>query len=157
MLRGVRGDMTYRYYFGYGSNIVIAGMNERCPGAILVGNAELIDNKFFINSQGVATVVQEPGSKVYGVVWQITPEHEAVLDAYEDIDLELYERAIAQVNLLNLETDSDPGEQIEALIYIATDELSGIPMDGYLEEIIDAAIDHGFPPHYIQELKQWFL
>ncbi|WP_041698355.1 gamma-glutamylcyclotransferase family protein [Thalassoporum mexicanum] len=149
--------MAYRYYFGYGSNIVIAGMQERCPGAILVGVAELPNNRFLINSQGVATVVQSPVSKVYGVVWQITPDHEAVLDDYEDIDLELYERAIAQVNLLNLPIDSEPVAPIEALIYIATDELSGIPMDGYLEEIVEAAIGHSFPDYYVQELKEWFL
>jgi gamma-glutamylcyclotransferase (GGCT)/AIG2-like uncharacterized protein YtfP len=112
---------------------------------------------FVINSQGVATVVPDADRKVYGVVWQITPDHEVVLDDYEDIELELYERAIARVNLLNLPIDSEPHAQIEALIYIATDELSGIPMDGYLEEIVNAAIAHGFPQQYIQELKQWFL
>jgi molybdopterin synthase catalytic subunit len=39
-------SMTDRYYFGYGSNIVIEGMQERCPGAILVGNAELWSRRF---------------------------------------------------------------------------------------------------------------
>ncbi|MGV8122381.1 MAG: gamma-glutamylcyclotransferase family protein [Candidatus Xenobiia bacterium LiM19] len=58
-------------YFAYGSNMYTEQMTERCPGQSFEGNAVLAGKRFIINSNGVATIVPENSSRVWGIVWMI--------------------------------------------------------------------------------------
>ena len=146
ILEGI--DMTKRCYFAYGSNMSVAEMQWRCPGALLLETARLDAHRFVINARGVATVTPDPAGAVYGVLWQITVDHEEALDLYEGVRLGFYKKRTKGV--MNLE-----GRQTKALIYTATDSTPGRPRDGYLEEILSAAKGHGFPSSYIKELEKW--
>ena len=70
-------EITVRY-FAYGSNLNVAQMTQRCPGAKPLGRIELSGWKSVF--RGVADAIQEPGAFCYGGVWRITPEDEAALD-----------------------------------------------------------------------------
>jgi hypothetical protein len=50
---------------------------------------------------------------------------------------------------------NESNELVEALIYVATNNSPGIPRPGYLEKIIHAARECGFPPEYVAELESW--
>lgn len=133
-------------YFAYGANMVAADMARRCPGASIVGIAQLSDYRFQITDRGGATVNPFPGSVVYGVLWKLklTERHLDALDVYEGVP-EWYRRETKEV--------LQDGRPMEAEIYIATTEREGRPWPGYLERIIGAACNHRFPLGYIEQLR----
>ena len=77
-------------YFAYGSNLNHHQMkNIRCFGSkylkyFFLKNYKLIfshPNK--LNKFGYGNIIKKKGSKVAGAIWDITKEHEKILDTYE--------------------------------------------------------------------------
>jgi cation transport regulator ChaC len=123
-------------------------LGERCPGAVLVGTALLPDHRVFVTRDG-ASLRAERGASVYGVVWEVTDQDLAALDAYEDTVQGVYRRETKHVKRLA------QAASLDALVYVATEETSGAPARGYLETVIAAARHHGFPEAYLAELATW--
>ena len=74
------------YYLGYGSNLSVRQMLERCPDAIYVGTAELKGwQLLFKGSQSGSylTIEKKRGRKVPVLVWKVSKRDEKKLDAYE--------------------------------------------------------------------------
>ncbi len=124
-------------------------LGERCPGAVLVGTALLPDHRVFVTRQGWASLRAESGSSVYGVIWRLTDEDLAALDAYEEAPQGVYRREVKHVKRLA------QAESLDALVYVATEEASGTPGPGYLEAVIAAARHHDLPESYVAELATW--
>jgi hypothetical protein len=103
----------------------------------------------FVTRDGWASLRSEPDGLVYGVVWQLTDEDLAALDVYEDTGHGLYRRETRRVKRLA------QAESLDALVYVATEQASGVPHPGYLEAVIAAARHHGLPEAYITELQGW--
>ena len=135
------------YYFAYGSNMVASQMATRCPNASVIGVACLKGHRFRINSRRVGTVIPDQTHQVYGLLWDITPWDLLALDRYEDVKAGLYEKANVVVEL------SD--RQVEALIYLATDQSVGLPRPRYMKDVVAAAKQWELPQTYIQELALW--
>ena len=77
-------------YFAYGSNLNHHQMkNIRCMGSKYLKSFFLKDYKLIfchpnkLNKFGYANVIKKSGSKVIGAIWEITKEHEKILDHYE--------------------------------------------------------------------------
>ena len=77
-------------YFAYGSNINhFQMMNIRCSGSKYIKSFSLKDYKLIFchpnkpNKFGYANIIKKKGSKVLGAIWEITKEHEKILDSYE--------------------------------------------------------------------------
>ena len=138
-----------RYYFAYGSNIAKKEMASRCPGSQLAGRAQLLAHSFLINERGVASVAPARDCITHGLLWTITPADERALDRYEGTAKGYYVKKVVAVR------PADSNEVVEALIYVASSNSPGIPRPGYLEKIIPAACECGFPPEYILELESW--
>ncbi|HEX9661196.1 MAG TPA: gamma-glutamylcyclotransferase family protein [Candidatus Binatia bacterium] len=136
------------YYFAYGSNMVASQMAARCPNASVIGVACLKGYRFRINSRRVGTVIPDQPHQVYGLLWNITPQNLRALDRYEDVKAGLYEKATFVVNLLS-------DRQVEALIYLATDQAIGLPRPRYMKDVLAAAKQWQLPQAYIQELALW--
>jgi gamma-glutamylcyclotransferase (GGCT)/AIG2-like uncharacterized protein YtfP len=134
-------------YFAYGSNMVASQMAARCPNASVIGVACLKGYRFRINSRRVGTVIPDQTHQVYGLLWDITPEDLLALDRYEDVKAGLYEQANVVVEL------SD--RQVEALIYLATDNSIGLPRPRYINDVLAAAKQWELPQIYIRELTTW--
>lgn len=141
-------EQNNRYYFAYGSNMDQAQMGQRCPGAIVVGIARLAGYQFVINDRGVATVVPDPSSEVYGVLWNLTAAYEKTLDTYEGVEWGTYEK---------MEMDVEMGSEKpqSALVYVAVNTAVGSPRPGYMERIVAAAELYRLPDRYVEELKSW--
>ena len=78
-------------YFAYGSNLNHYQMqNIRCVGSKYLRTFFLKDYKLSfchpnkLNKYGYANIVKRKGSKVPGAIWEITKEHEKILDHYEE-------------------------------------------------------------------------
>jgi len=133
-------------YFAYGSNLCGRQMAQRCPDAGHPRPAVLADHDWLINQRGVATVEPLAGNEVYGVVWQISDGDLATLDSAEGVPVR-YRR-----DEMTVQTDDGPAE---AWVYIDHRVSLGPPRPGYLERIIDGALHHGLPQHWIDFLRRW--
>jgi phage replication-related protein YjqB (UPF0714/DUF867 family) len=133
-------------YFAYGSNLCVRQMAQRCPGAVDPRPATLADHDWLINERGVATVEQFDGSQVHGVVWQLTDSDLATLDSAEGVPVR-YRRD-------RLTVHTDDGSH-HAWVYIDHRVEPGPPRPGYLERVVDGALQHNLPQRWIDFLKRW--
>lgn len=135
-------------YFAYGANMDAAQMAGRCPGARRLETAGLAGYAFGIAAGGYGTAVPAPGGSVHGVLWRLTPEDEAALDRFEEVDRGFYRKRSVRVTTAS-------GDRVEAMIYHAADPSPGIPAPGYLERILELAEALGFPEDYTSGLRAW--
>ncbi len=77
-------------YFAYGSNLNHHQMKKiRCFGSKYIKSFFLKDYKLIFshpnesNKFGYGNIIKKKGSKVAGAIWDITKEHEKILDSYE--------------------------------------------------------------------------
>ena len=110
---------TQRYYLAYGSNLHVAQMQRRCPGAKAVGTAWLDGYRLeFRGSKTGAylTVTQDLKARTPVGVWEITAEHERALDQYEGYPVFYYKRRFA-VEVTPLSGKGKP-KTVTAMVYI---------------------------------------
>lgn len=113
-------------YFAYGANLNPDNMAWRCPAAQPRGTFVLQDWQLrFYNH---ATIERKPGAHVGGVLWQITAECEASLDAFEGFPHYYTKRTWIQ-------------DGIQFFFYEMTDPKSGQPSVNYVQDI---AASHAF-------------
>ena len=141
-------DTPDQIYFSYGANMVTESMATRCPGAQLVGPARLDGHAFLINARHFATITPAAGKQVHGVLWRLTEDDRSALDEYEGVAIGLYRRHTVRV-------ETADGRSEEALAYMARDRTPTRTRDEYLDHIVRAAREHGFPDDYLTELEGW--
>ena len=112
--------LTPRLYFAYGANISKTSMSYRCPTATPVGDLILQDweLEFFHH----ATIKKSPGESVPGVLWELTPEDEASLDAFEGFPSYYIKKTVTQ----NGKT---------FFFYVMNEGKSGNPAQHYVDDI----------------------
>lgn len=142
-------ELAGKLYFAYGSNMDECQMRERCPTAKLIGKARLAGYKFIINNRGVASVIENDGSYVEGLLWSVFSEDEEKLDRCEGVEFDYYRKR--EITVENISTGARP----VAMVYIASEDTSGVPRSGYLEKIIKAANKFEFAANYRAELAEW--
>ena len=139
------------HYFAYGSNMDPLQMEQRCPGAVVIGPARLDDHRltFVWDSPGwgggVATVDVAPGDHVWGVLWDLTDEHVKTLDRYEGVAVGAYTREHTEVEC--------SGNREKAMVYLATDNKYKAPSARYMTALIRGAKAFAIPDDYIERLR----
>ena len=110
-------------YLAYGANMHPGHMSWRCPNARAVGAFILRDweLKFYCH----ATIEPRPGACVGGVLWDITAECEASLDAFEGFPSYYTKRTWIQ-----------DGHQF--FFYEMNDPKTGTPGSGYVRDIVES-------------------
>ncbi len=136
-----------RFYFAYGSNINQEQMEFRCNDALPVAIAYVKDFRFIINSMGVATIIPVAGLVVRGVLWQISKSDEDELDIYEGVSSNLYTKENCNVSVSY--------DNIDALVYIASNSEFGKPRKNYLETIIDGIVSFNGDKDWLDEVQSW--
>jgi gamma-glutamylcyclotransferase (GGCT)/AIG2-like uncharacterized protein YtfP len=137
-------------YFAYGANMAESVMAEHCPGYVFVGIAELPGHRFAFSRRsvrtgtGVADVVADPESSVWGVLYEVGDL--AALDAKEGAGW-AYDRCPVTVRV--------DGETRAVITYkVRRPEPEEVaPSDEYAAGIIDAARARGLPRDYIDQLR----
>jgi hypothetical protein len=127
-------------YFAYGANMDIAAMARRTPGGKPLGMARLVRHRFVITEHGYASVIRDPASLVYGLLWELPIGDIRTLDRFEEIDRGLYVKIEQPVITAN-------GAR-RALVYVGTGKPGGVPRAGYLEDLLRAAAEIGLPERY---------
>jgi gamma-glutamylcyclotransferase (GGCT)/AIG2-like uncharacterized protein YtfP len=96
---------------------------------------------------GVADVVETVGDKVWGLLYELTPEDLSALDVYEGYP-HLYDRrrlhVVSEANHL----------AVEAWVYFVVNKQDFvIPAAKYLAVLVECAKEFGFPREYVADLE----
>ena len=144
--------MKTRFYLAYGSNLNLDQMKYRCPGARVVGTAEIEGYELlFKGSQTGAylTIEKKEGGIVPVAVWEVTDFDEDRLDVYEG-----YPRFYYKKNLrIDVECfDNDEIVEMDAFVYIMhEDRKLGTPSDYYVAGCLEGYREFDFDEDYIWE------
>lgn len=138
-------------YAAYGSNMDPAQMKQRCPHSPAAGAGWIEGWRLTFGAEdmgwegALATIVEEPGSNVYVGLYDVTPQDERTLDAWEGADTGLYRKVRVRVATLE-------GDQL-AWVYVLDGFEGGMPSARYLGVLADAAEKAGAPDDYVAELR----
>ncbi len=85
-------------YFAYGSNLNHNQMEKRCPGSKYIQNYTLKGYKLYFSHKtsysvyGHANIIKNKRNSVQGALWNITKNDELVLDGYEGVGYNYYQK-----------------------------------------------------------------
>ena len=122
-------------YFAYGANLDKIPMRQRCPGAVLVGQAVLRSYRLVAMREGWLSIAPENASSVRGLLWQLQPTDWPPLDTYEGLEDGLYSRNLLQVHRTEV-VSADP---VEATVYIGNNSGPGCLRPEYATRVERAA------------------
>lgn len=152
-------------YAAYGSNMHPEQMLQRAPHSPLAGTGWLNGWRLAfcggeIGWEGaLATVVEDPGSRVFVVLYDVPDEDVPGLDRWEGPELSLHRKIkvriepdgdLADGNLPVGGADSGP---TLAWLYVLDAYEGGLPSARYLGVIADAAEIAGAPASYVRALR----
>ena len=140
-------------YFAYGSNMATEVMASKCSEASVLGPARLAGYRLAFSRRsirtgtGVANVVSDSGSSVWGVLYEVSDRCLASLDRKEGYPW-AYDRRAVEVTL-------ESGEPLRALTYVVDepepDEVE--PSSDYANGLVAAANEQGLPAAYVESLR----
>lgn len=122
-------------YIAYGSNMSIAQMRHRAPGARLVGTGRIEGARLEFYVHATVEKSKNPADTVPVAVWEITPSDKGRLDIYEGWPT-YYVRRTCSVRM-------DDGSEIRGLIYIMNSHYAAEPSPSYYGGILNAYTDLG--------------
>ena len=132
-------------YFAYGSNMDTRQMQQRVPGATLIGAGRLDGFSLAFNvfsrswKAGAANLEIDPEGRVYGVLWDLPEDGLTHLDTYEGHPT-FYRRE-------ELSVQGPEGPVIAWTYRVAHQEDAFVrPSDEYLQLMYSAIRVHGLPP-----------
>ena len=141
-----------KYYFAYGSNLDVEQMKIRCPDSELVGESVLNGYKLAFTAEskmwggGVADIVVNNGSEVWGVLYKVSDNDLTNLDRYEGVP-DLYNR-------INVVVAAKNGTKFEAVSYGIVDKQEFVqPSTAYLSIILKAAKKFKFPNRCVKFIE----
>lgn len=138
-------------YAAYGSNMDPAQMTERAPHSPMAGTGWLEGWRLTFGGEdlswegALATIVEEPGSRVFVVLYDVTPLDESMLDEWEGGELGLHTK-------IRLRVQTMEGSAL-AWLYVLDAYEGGLPSARYLGVLADAAEAAGAPSDYVDDLR----
>jgi len=153
-------------YFAYGSNMLFDQMRERCPSATFVGIATLEGYRLAFSRKatssnspwcgfGVADVVPDEESSVWGAVFQIDERDVGALDRSEGYRPDRAKNSYRRVEV-HVFADGKPECPLLAHTYVVCEreKPNPIPHPDYVARIIAGAKSWNVPAEYIRTLEQ---
>jgi gamma-glutamylcyclotransferase len=141
------------YYFAYGSNMAPSVMARLCPGHRVLGVARLDGYRIAFTRRsvrtgtGVADIVENRGSTVWGVLYEVGEGDFTSLDRKEGHGW-AYVKEPFTVRL-----ESGAGQQAIAYRVRTREPVPVPPSRAYLGGLVNAARERGLPTSYITSLE----
>jgi hypothetical protein len=138
-------------YAAYGSNLDPRHMAEQAPHSPPAGTGWLVDWRLAFGGDhadaggALMTVVEELGSQVFVMLYDVTAADERELDVWEGAEAGLYRKLRMRVHTLD-------GE-VTAWLYVLDAYEGGLPSARYLGLMADCAEAAGAPDDYVAELR----
>ncbi len=98
----------------------------------------------------LATIVEDPASKVFVVLYDMTKEDEKNLDRWEGSEFGIHKKIRCRVDRESSDTTTDP---VLAWLYVVDAWEGGLPSASYLGVMADAAEIAGAPADYVHDLR----
>jgi gamma-glutamylcyclotransferase (GGCT)/AIG2-like uncharacterized protein YtfP len=139
-------------YAAYGTNMDAAQMLERCPHSPSRGSGWLQGWRLTFGGEefgwegALATVVEDVGSRVFVMLYDVPPQDESELDRWERADDGLYEKIRVRVQTLE-------GDQLAWLYVLSQGYEGGLPSARYIGLMAEAAQAAGAPDDYVEDLR----
>lgn len=146
------------FYFAYGSNMNNKDLRSWCQKrsldinlnnphvAVLLGYKLGFTHCSNVRKCGVADIIKDKDSKVYGVLFETDENSMINLDEKEGVDRGVYRRIKVNVVSKNKNFDAETYEVIKKVNFK--------PNKNYLNIIIEGAKEHNLPDWYIQYLEK---
>ena len=143
-------------YAAYGSNMHPEQMQQRAPHSPMAGTGWLHGWRLTFGGEDIgwegalATVVEDPTSKVFVVLYDMTPADENNLDRWEGSELGVHKKIRCRVERVASDTDTDP-----VLAWSVRRRCLGRrpAVGGYIGVMADAAEIAGAPSEYVHEIR----
>ncbi|OLR90480.1 gamma-glutamylcyclotransferase [Actinokineospora bangkokensis] len=138
-------------YAAYGSNMDPNQMMERAPHSPMAGTGWLVGWRLTFGGEdlgwegALSTVVEDPDSQVFVVLYDVTEEDEKDLDRWEGSELGLHHKIRLRVQTLE--------GSVLAWLYVLDAYEGGLPSAHYLGVVADAAEAAGAPADYVADLR----
>ena len=138
-------------YAAYGSNLDPRRMARRAPSSPVRGSGWLRDWRLTFSGEdlgwdgALSTIVEDAGSSVFVMLYDITSNDERELDGWEGVDLGLWTKIRVRVQTM--------GRHELAWVYVLDTYEGGLPSAHYLGTIADAAEAGGAPAHYVEHIR----
>ena len=140
-------------YFAFGSNLSSPRLFERLPTAevhcvAMLDSHRLCWRKNDRGQSGKCDIDRtgDPADLVYGVIYRVSADDRQRLDEIEGNGFG-YERREVAVRTL-------AGDRFDAFTYYALDiDHLQQPFHWYKEHVLRGALEHGFPLHYVEEIR----
>ena len=138
-------------YAAYGSNMDPAQMKERAPHSPMAGTGWLMGWRLTFGGEdygwegALSTVVEEQGSQVFVVLYDVSELDAPQLDRWEGGELGLHKKLRLRVHTLD--------RDVLAWIYVLDAYEGGVPSARYLGVLADAAEQAGAPDDYVAALR----
>lgn len=150
---------TTHYHFGYGSNLWLEQMHQRCPSATYVGRGVLKGYKWIINQRGYANLVQVgtrtgPEHDTYGVVYTLTDSDMRTLDRKEGVP-HSYQKYTVKIRMY--QADPPTPVELSCLVYIDPIKKEGQPKNEYVSRINRGLADAKLPNSWVKEVIRKFI
>lgn len=142
-------------YFAYGSNLASERIHrpDRAPSARVVGTASLSGHVLAWHKRGAdgsgKCTISPTGRRadgVWGVVWEISEDDVARLDAVEGPGYQRVELVVTSAN-----------QKMNVFTYLAREshlDPALRPADGYRALVVAGAREHGLPASWIRRLEE---
>ncbi|HUH69877.1 MAG TPA: gamma-glutamylcyclotransferase [Mycobacterium sp.] len=143
-------------YAAYGSNMDPEQMLERAPHSPMTGTGWLHGWRLTFGGEDIgwegslATIVEDPDSKVFVVLYDMTAADEKNLDRWEGSELGIHKKIRCRVERISSDTTTDP---VLAWLYVLDAWEGGLPSARYLGVMADAAEIAGAPSDYVHDLR----
>jgi len=143
-------------YAAYGSNMHPEQMLQRAPHSPMAGTGWLHGWRLTFGGEDIgwegalATVVQDPHSKVFVVLYDMTSADEKNLDRWEGSELGIHTKIRCRIDRESSDTTTDP---VLAWLYVVNAYEGGLPSARYLGVMADAAEIAGAPEDYVHGLR----
>ena len=138
-------------YAAYGSNMDPEQMLERAPHSPMAGTGWLLGWRLTFAGEdlgwegALASVVEDAGSQVFVVLYDMSPEDERSLDRWEGGELGIHRKLKLRVQTLD--------GSVLAWLYVLDAYEGGLPSARYLGVMADAAYAAGAPEDYVYDLR----
>ena len=138
-------------YAAYGNNLDPARMLTRAPHSPMIGPGWLNGWRLTFGGEdrswqgALPTVVEDPGSQVYVMLYALTDHDEANLDSAEGFDLGMYRKLRVRVSTLD--------RDVTAWLYVIDGYEDGLPLRQHVLDIVASARIAGAPDDYISALE----
>jgi hypothetical protein len=143
-------------YAAYGSNMHPEQMQQRAPHSPMAGTGWLHGWRLTFGGEDIgwdgalATVVEDPTSKVFVVLYDMTPADENILDRWEGSELGIHKKIRCRVERVSSDTTTDP---VLAWLYVVDAWEGGLPSARYIGVMADAAEIAGAPAEYVHKIR----